>query len=145
VLTLGWAGVAFFVFFLLSVVFVLTNLEKTLRASVGSVRWKIKFMILGLGSLFAVRIYTASQTLLFTSVDPWLEVINSGALIIADGLIIFSLARSRFVDTDVYLSQGILYNSITILVIGVYLLVVGLLTKAINSFGYSQTFPLETF
>ncbi len=145
VLSIGWAGTAFFVFFLLSAVLILMNLERTLRASVGSMRWRIKFMLLGLGGLFAVRIYTASQTLLFASVDTGLEVINNGALIVADSLIIFSLIRARFLDADVYLSQGFLYNSITILVIGVYLLAVGLLTKAINSLGYSQALPLEAF
>src|SRR5262245_27710371 len=102
-LPLGWSGCVFFDFLLLSAVLILMNLERTLRASAGNIRWQIKFMILGLGSLFAVRIYTASQVLLFSAVDMTLEAVNAGALIMADALIIFSLVRARLLPIDIYL------------------------------------------
>ena len=37
---------------------VLINLERTYRAAVGTMRWRIKFMALGLGVIFAVEAYT---------------------------------------------------------------------------------------
>jgi hypothetical protein len=108
-------------------------------------RWQIKFMILGLGSLFAVRIYTASQVLLFSTVDITLEAVNAGTLIMADALIIFSLVRARLLTIDIYLSQGFLYNSITVLVVGIYLLLVGVLAKVVSYFGHDQSLPLDAF
>jgi putative PEP-CTERM system histidine kinase len=144
-LPLGWSGYVFFDFLLLSAVLILMNLERTLRASAGNIRWQIKFMILGLGSLFAVRIYTASQVLLFSAVDMTLEAVNAGALIMADALIIFSLVRARLLPIDIYLSQGFLYNSITVLVVGIYLLMVGVLAKVVSYLGHSQSLPLDAF
>jgi hypothetical protein len=61
ILPLDWSGYAFYVFALLSTVFILMNLERALRASIGHLRWQIKFMVLGLGSLFAIRIYTVNE------------------------------------------------------------------------------------
>jgi len=144
-LPLGWSGYVFFVFFLLSAVLILMNLERILRASAGDMRWQIKFMILGLGSLFAVRIYTASQVLLFSAVDMTLEAVNAGTLIMADALVIFSLVRARLLPMDIYLSQGFLYNSITVLVVGIYLLIVGVLAKVVSYLGHSQSLPLDAF
>ena len=59
------AGLVLSALFLIAAVLVLMNLERTFRASVGTMRWRIKFMILGLGVLFAVRVYTSSQALLW--------------------------------------------------------------------------------
>jgi putative PEP-CTERM system histidine kinase len=144
-LPLGRSGYVFFVFFLLSAVLILMNLERILRASAGDIRWQIKFMILGLGSLFAVRIYTASQVLLFSAIDMTLEMVNAGALIMATALVIFSLTRARPRPINIYLSPGFLYNSITVLVVGVYLLIVGVLAKVVSYLGHSPSLPLDAF
>ena len=61
---------------------ILNNLEKTFRSTVGTMRWRIKFMILGLAVIFATRIYTLSQMMLFSEFDLTLVDIEAGALII---------------------------------------------------------------
>ena len=73
----GISGFALNFLFLIGAILVLMNLERTFRASVGTMRWRIKFMILGLGVLFAVRIYTSSQALLFHSVELSLQTVNA--------------------------------------------------------------------
>ena len=45
---LGTSGYVLTLLFLVSLVLVLMNLERTFRASVGTMRWRIKFMIIGL-------------------------------------------------------------------------------------------------
>jgi putative PEP-CTERM system histidine kinase len=144
-LALGGAGYLFHLVFLVGAVLVLANLERTLRASTGSMRWFIKYMVLGLGGLFAARIYTSSQALLFRSVDTDLHVMDSAALLVADGLMAASLLRRRLRAADVYVSQSVLYSSITALLVGVYLLAVGVLAKAVVLFGGVQALPLVTF
>jgi hypothetical protein len=67
ILSTGSFGVFLDAFFLVCAVLVLMNLENTFRSSVGTMRWRIKFLVLGLALLFAVRIYTSSQTILFSS------------------------------------------------------------------------------
>ena len=56
-----------------------------------------------------------------------------------------SLARHRHFNVNIYLSRSILHSSITVVAVGVYLLAVGILTKAINYFGSDLSLPLGTF
>ena len=58
------------VLILVSTVLILMNIERTFRAAVGTMRWRIKFLVLGLGVIFGARIYTGSQALLFSDYSP---------------------------------------------------------------------------
>ncbi len=140
---LGWSGYLFHFFLLLSVVLILMNLERTLRNSTGSIRWQIKFMILGLGGIFAVRIYTLSQALLYRSMEMSLEVFNAAAIILCGFLIIWSLFRLRLLIVDIYLSPSFIYNSITVVVVGIYLIAVGVLAKLISYLKISHPYLIE--
>ena len=142
-LGLGGYGQAFFLLFLLSAACILMNLERTLRASTGILRWQIKFMILGVGSLFAIRVYTGSQTLLFSRVTTTLETINAGALVIAAALLLRALARMRMFKVNFYLSQTALYHSLTVLAMGGYLLFVGFLAQIVTYVGGDEILPFE--
>jgi len=144
-LALGWSGYLFYCFFLICSIMILMNLEMTLRASIGSKRWQIKFMVLGLGGLFAAHIYTSSQILLFSSLNIAVESIISYAIIVVGILMGLSWARSRLLNVEIYLSRGMLYNSVTVLFAGTYLLVVGVLSKAVGYFGGTQILPLTAF
>lgn len=145
VLRFDWLGYTLCIFGLLLAVVVLVNLEGTLRASAGAKRWQVKFMLLGVGSLFAAYIYTMSQTLLFSAVTVTLQSVDSCAVVVANILIIVSLTRDRLLQTQVYFSQAALYNSLAVLLIGSYLLTVGLLAKAIQYLGGNKILPLGTF
>jgi putative PEP-CTERM system histidine kinase len=145
ILHLGWPGIALILLFLVSCILVLANLERTLRASVGTMRWRIKFMIVGLGVLFAVRVYTSSQALLFFGIDLSLEGISSGALLVACLLIVRSLLRAGHFDVSVYPSQSVLYNSLTVLLAGIYLFVVAVFAKVVTFLGGDATFTLKAF
>lgn len=130
---------------LLSALLVLMNLERTFRASVGTMRWRIKFMVIGLGVLFAARAYTGSQVLLFHVMDPSLDAVNSGALVLACLLILRSLLRAGHFDVRVYPSHSVIQNSVTILLAGVYLLLVGILANWVKYIGGDSTFTLKAF
>jgi putative PEP-CTERM system histidine kinase len=134
VIRLGWSGYVFYLSLLISFVLILMNLEKTLRESVGHIRWQVKFMVIGLGSLFASRLYTGSQTILYRSLDTELLTINSVVLIVADVLVLKSLFRTRLLNVDFYLSHSLLYNSFTLLIAGVYFLAVGVIAEIIIHF-----------
>lgn len=144
VLPLGWSGYVLYGFVLLSAVIILRHLERTLRASAGSMRWQSKFMILGLGSMWAAQLYTSSQALLFSAVQMTTASFNSAVIIVADALIIVSLVRDRLLGADIYLSQTALYGSLTTLIVGIYLLAVGVLAKAIGYFGGNRALSLGT-
>jgi hypothetical protein len=141
ILRLGTPGVILNLLFLLGAVLVLMNIERTFRASVGTMRWRI----LGLGVLFAVRAYTSSQALLFHAIDLPLQTINAVALLVGCMLILRSLLRAGHFDMDVYPSQSVLHNSLTVLLAGIYLLVVGIFAKVVTFLGGDAAFTLKAF
>lgn len=144
-MSLGRAGYFLELFFLLSLILILTNLEGTFRASSGTKRWQIKFMILGLGSLFAFLLYSTSQNILFSSVNFEMTSLNSAAILVANCLILFSLGRHSLLGVDLYISKHFLFNSLTVLVVGIYLIAIGSMAKIVSFFGGSESVPLGTF
>ncbi len=121
------------------------NLERTLRSAVGTTRWRIKFLLLGLGVIFGVRIYTQSQALLFSGNALALEGIETGALLLGCLLIATAYFRRGFSEIDVYPSRAVLHTSLTVLLVGGYLLVVGLLAQMIGRLGGARSFQLQAF
>src|SRR5262245_54229431 len=145
VLLLSQVGAALCIVSLSMAVIILVNLEASLRAATGRKRWQIKFMVLGVGSIFAGHIYTMNQTMLFATVTPAMQTVDSLAVVLGNILIGVSLARHRLGSTQVALSPTMLANSLTVLLVGVYLLVVGVLAKFISVLGSNQLLPLGAF
>lgn len=142
---LGWAGLSLQFLVLLASVFIVMNLERTFRASIGIMRWRIKFMVFGVGMLFIVRIYTSSQALLFHGTDVRLDTVDTGALLISALLIPRAFWRSGQLDLDIYPSRSVLEGSVTVVLAGAYLLIMGALARFAAHFGGSAEFPLQAF
>jgi len=141
---LGTAGTVFYLAQLIVAVLVLTNLERTFRATAGTVRWRIKFTLMGVGLVFVVRLYNASQALLLRGVDPALDVLHSAALLLGCLLILRSLLRAGHFSLDVYPSQTVLQGSVTVLLAGVYLLIVGVFANLVVYWGGVSAFAIKT-
>ena len=143
VLNVGFAGYFVTLAWLVACILALMNLERTYRAAIGTMRWRVKFMIIGLGVLFAVRAFTASQTLLAHALDPQMQVLDAAALLVACALILRSLLREGHFDSDVYPSHAVLQSSLTILLAGIYFLVIGLLWKLAGWLGGETAFEIK--
>jgi putative PEP-CTERM system histidine kinase len=141
----GLGGKWLHVALLLAAVAILVNLESTLRAAVGTVRWQIKFTVLGIALLFGVEIFACSQILLYSALEASLLPFGSVALLMACAFVVGSLLWRRLSSFDVYPSQAFLHNSITLLVVGLYLLAVAGLVELIDAFGGRQRAPLIAF
>jgi putative PEP-CTERM system histidine kinase len=144
-LMLETPGVALNLFLLAGAVLVIMNLERTFRSAVGIMRWRIKFMVLGLGVLFAVRAYTGVQAMLFHGINPSLQNVDCGALFAACALVLRSLFREGHFDLDVYPSHSVLQNSLTVVLAGIYLLIMGVFAKLVTIFGGDEWFTLKAF
>ncbi|HEX4665281.1 MAG TPA: XrtA/PEP-CTERM system histidine kinase PrsK [Chthoniobacterales bacterium] len=108
-------------------------------------RWRIKFLVLGLGVIFGARIYTGSQALLFSAQDLPMLQIETIALIIGAGLMVVGYARSGFAEIDIYPSEAVLQGSFTMLIAGAYLFVVGVLAQIVAAMGGVQHFQAQVF
>lgn len=124
---------------------VLTNLEKTFRAAVGTMQWRIKFMVLGIGIIFGARIYTRCQALLFSGHSLGLLYVESGALLIGCLMIAVGYSRSGFGAVQVYPSRAVLHTSFTVLLAGAYLFFVGVLAQVVAHNGGSNSFQAQAF
>lgn len=130
---------------LISIVLILMNLERTFRSAVGTMRWRIKFLILGLGVVFGARIYSRSQALLFSGQSLALNGVETGSLLIGCTLMGIAYFRSDFADVDVYPSRAVLHASLTVLLVGVYLFAVGMLAQFVAHAGRSGNFQIQAF
>ena len=70
------------VILLVSFVMILMNLEQTFRSAVGTMRWRIKFVVVALGVIFGARLYTRIQAILFAAPAIGLWTVESAALLI---------------------------------------------------------------
>jgi len=141
---LGGPSLALKVGVLVASIVLLMNLERTFLASTGTMRWRVKFMLTGLGLLFAVRLYTVTQDLLFRGPSPTLSNLNAAALLVALVPILRSFLRTGPRDLEVYPSHQVLQGSVSLLFAGVYLLVVATLAKGVGYLGGSNAFALQT-
>jgi len=142
---LGWCGIVFHGVLVVCSVLILMNLEQVFRASVGTMRWRVKFMVLALGLLFGVRLYTSTQAMLYRGQPLSLLVVDASALIVACLLMAVALKRSRLFEIEIYPSQAVLHNSVTAILAGIYLLVVGVLARLATSVGGDAAFPVKAF
>jgi putative PEP-CTERM system histidine kinase len=142
---LGWSGRTLQVLVLCASLLILFNLERTIKSSTGRVRWQMKFMVLGVGGLFAFRVYLCSQALLFSTLDTGLGATNAVALVAANLLFALSLTRGRLLSADVYLSTATIQNSFTIVLAGIYLVAIGVLARFARYLSPSGSLPLDAF
>jgi putative PEP-CTERM system histidine kinase len=138
-------GSALVLFVLLSSIFVLMNLERTFRASVGTMRWRIKYMVLGLGLLFGTKVYTSGQMLLYSGISSGLMTIQCVALLLTCGLIGLAAIRAGLIEVDVYPSQSLIQHSITIVIAGLYLFAVGVMAKLLKTVAGDAAFSIHAF
>lgn len=142
---MGWSGTALHICQLCFAVLALLNLERTFRASVGTMRWRIKFMVVGLGVMLAGRVYTSSQSVLYSGVDLVLGLVDAGVLVVGGGLVFRSLLRAGLLGVDVYPSRQVIQNSLTVLLTGLYLVSVGIFARLMTALGGEGVFPLRMF
>ena len=125
---IGWAGYLWHIVSIIISIAILMNLERTFRHSTGHIRWQTKFMFLGIGGIFGIRLFTDSQVVLFDGVDTGLFVVNLGALLIANIFIYRALFRGKPMNVNIHLSHQFLYNSFTIVIVGAYFISLGIIT-----------------
>jgi putative PEP-CTERM system histidine kinase len=143
-LFLGNIGYWFYMGVMVYCVIALTILESTFSATTGTDRWRMKFEVIGVTSILAIFIFYFSQGLLYRTINMNLLPIRSGVLIIASILIGYSkIFRGNSVKVSV--SRYILYRSFTLLVVGIYLLILGLIGEGMRYFDISFSRELGIF
>ena len=135
-LFLGDAGYWFYMLIMLYIIVALMNLESTFSATAGPDRWRMKFEVIGLAGMLAVLIFYFSQGLLYRTINMNMLPVKSGVFIIAAVAVGYSrLTRGNGVKVAV--SRYVIYRSLTLLLIGAYLLILGIVGEGMKYFGAS--------
>ncbi|MEW6382105.1 MAG: XrtA/PEP-CTERM system histidine kinase PrsK [bacterium] len=124
IILLGTVGRIFTAFLLLTIAFILTNLEMVYRDS-GNKKWKIKYSIIGLFTAFTYYVYLVSRIALFQFMDLTYLPVGSIVIFICLSLLAFSFIRHRLMNVEIFVSRQVFYGSFTLLAISVYLILVG--------------------
>lgn len=135
-LFLGPVGYWFYLGLMVCCIAALVRLESIFSATRGAARWRMKFEFIGLAGIMAVLIFYFSQGLLYRTVNMNLVPVRSGIFIVAAVLIGYSKVRSSG-DSQVVVSRYILYRSLVLVFVGVYLLSLGLIGEGMKYFGDS--------
>jgi putative PEP-CTERM system histidine kinase len=145
---LGWEGsvlsigvgalgrVGYF-FIVIALALGLAQLEQILRAMRDPLRYQLKFVLIGLGALAGYEIYQASSLLMLRLWRSDETLAGALATLVSIGVLTYGFGRSRLREATarVYVSPQVVYGSITFIVVGLYLLSVGLLGEWVRYVG----------
>ncbi|HEY6011473.1 MAG TPA: XrtA/PEP-CTERM system histidine kinase PrsK, partial [Nitrospirota bacterium] len=134
ILFLGGAGYWFYVAIMALLIVALVNIETTFVATRGMARNRMKFEAFGIMTLLAVLIFYYSQGLLYRTINMNLLPVRSSVLIIVSLMIGYSRA-ARGSGAPVMVSRYVLFRSITLLIVGLYLLGLGFIGEGMRYFG----------
>ena len=95
--------------------------------------------------IFGARLYVRSQAILFSAPDIALWGVESGALLIGCVFLALAYARTGLAEIDVYPSSAVLRSSLTVLIVGGYLFIVGVLAQVVRRFGGAEIFQFQAF
>jgi putative PEP-CTERM system histidine kinase len=144
-IALGYVGYLSALYLLVVSVVVLANLEQILRAIEEKTRWEIKFFLIGIGASFGVFIYISAGVLLYWPsaylLADSLEVFPV-IFLMSCGLMSISWKRSSG-QTKFVVSHSLIYSSITLLSVGIYLLASYLIAMWSRSWGKNIGLPTE--
>lgn len=114
-------------FILVALVAALAQLEQVLRASRDPLRYQIKFVIIGLGSMAGFAILQSSQLDIFLQGNKSYVFAEGIIFLLSIGLTGYGLGRWHLHDMSraVYISPQALYTSFTLLIVGGYFILVG--------------------
>jgi putative PEP-CTERM system histidine kinase len=132
-----WPARAGVLLALLGTIGILSGLEVALRSSRGDARWRVKYLVLGLAGIFLVRFYFLSQIALFNVLLASYVTTTAAACALGSLAIAISLLRDRL-GTELTVSRQVVYRSVGVAVLGIYLLAVAGLSWLFDYLGMRE-------
>lgn len=141
-LFLGNAGFFFYIGVMIFLVVALVNFETTLTNASPNALWRVKFELIGLGTILAVQIFYFSQALLYRSLNMNYLPLRSLMYLAAAALMAYSLVCRRG-NVRIQVSRQVAFKSVVLCAVGVYLVALGILGEGMKYLG--GAFPRTMF
>ncbi len=143
ILFLTKSGYYFYLGIMLYFIYALINLEATFVSSRGSERWRLKFIFMGLLCMVAMEIFYTSQALLYRTIN--LNILPARSIVFMVGAILIGYSKLfRGNNVAISVSRFVVYRSIALLSVGLYLIVLGMVGEGLKYTGinYSENLLL---
>jgi hypothetical protein len=127
-----------------SCVLSLTRVEAAYAQSEGESRRRMTYEVIGISAMHAVLIFYFSQGLLYRTMDMNLLPVRSGVFVMSALLLGYSKAL-RGNGVKIVVSRYILYRSLTLVSVGLYLLILGIAGEGMRYLGVSFGRDLTIF
>lgn len=137
---LGWITKVQSVFILINAVIFIWIMENILRSSTDEQRRILKYPALGIIALGIAFMLMAVRRLSTMIASEEMLILYSLIFLVGMIFVIFFSIRFRLFEMDIFVSRYIVYHSATFLMIGAYLLGMGLLVLGIQSLGIKLSF-----
>ena len=138
-------GKVYFSIYLVGLSLVLLQLENLYRHATRLTRWRIKFLIVGVFVAFSCQIVAVSYALLYRLLHPLHPFLGALGFLLGEGMIAFSLVRYRLLDVDIFVSRYVVYRSLTLALVGGYLLSLGVVAEAFRRLDITLDLLTGTF
>jgi len=131
----GPVGRYFLIYFLLATVVILINFENTLRSVKEGSKKGIQIPLWGMIGASAFCLFAISQMLLFSRVDLTLLLAGSMVVLVTYTLLFYCALKHELMGVEVYIGRQVVYSSVMLLLVGIYLLAMGLIGKVVQMMG----------
>jgi len=133
-LFLGTTGLYFYIAIMACLIVALVNFEVTFANASPDARWKIKFELIGLGTILTVLVFYYSQALLYRTLNMNYLQVRSFMYLIAALLMTYPRVFRRG-GARIQVSRQVAFKSIVLFAVGVYLIILGMLGEGMQHFG----------
>lgn len=130
------AGYLYYLWIMGCLVLALVHFEKTFANASPGAQFKIKYDIIGLGTILAVLIFYYSQALLYRTLNMSYLPVRSFMYLVAAAMAAYSLSCRRG-KVRIEVSRQAAFKSVVLIAVGVYLLLIGFLGEGMQHFGFS--------
>ena len=129
-------GYFYYLWIMTCLVFALVHFERTFANASPAAQFKIKYDIIAFGTILAVLIFYYSQALLYRTINMNYLPVRSVMYLVAAAMAAYSLS-CRHGKVRIEVSRQAAFNSIVLVAVGVYLLLIGFLGEGMQHFGFS--------
>lgn len=113
----------------------LVLIEHLLRSTSSSDRWQVKYVALGLGGVYVFEFYIHAEALMLGGMAQHLLDARGYIFALMAPLIAISAARNPRWELDVFVSRGVVFQGVTLMAAGVYLVVMAAAGYYVRVFG----------
>jgi putative PEP-CTERM system histidine kinase len=100
-------------------------IEQLYRNTPSDSRWSLKWLVLGLGGMFAYDLFVYSQAILFNAIDSAIWIARGPVNLLFVPLIAVAARRNPDWQLRIFVSRQVVFYSTTLTAVGLYLLLMG--------------------